>query len=99
MFYNTSMLTPAMRPTKASTPRELGELLRKEREARGMSQQALANAIGRRRQAIGDIEDGKNVGIMTIFMALAALGKSLEIKSNRLELEDIKSFLSDDGHG
>ncbi len=98
MFYNSNMSIPATLPTKASTPRELGELLRKEREARGMSQQALASAIGRRRQAIGDIEDGKNVGIMTIFMALTALGKSLEIKSNRLELEDIKSFLSDDGH-
>ncbi len=98
MLYNSNMSIPATLPTKASTPRELGELLRKEREARGMSQQALASAIGRRRQAIGDIEDGKNVGIMTIFMALTALGKSLEIKSNRLELEDIKSFLSDDGH-
>ncbi len=81
---------------KASTPREFGVQFRAEREARGMTQQDLAAAINRRRQAIGDIEDGKNVGLMTVFMALAAMGKCVEIKSSRLELENIESFLREE---
>lgn len=82
--------------TKATTPKEFGEMFRFEREALGMTQQAVAKSVGCRRQTIGDMEDGRNVGLMTVFMALSALGKSLSIKSNTLELEDVASFLDEE---
>ena len=96
MFDNSNMSNTNAVSAKASTPREFGQQFRAEREARGMTQQDLATAINRRRQAIGDIEDGKNVGLITVFMALAAMGKCVEIKSSRLELENIESFLRQD---
>lgn len=82
--------------TKASTPKEFGELFRAEREALGMTQQDVARAVGCRRQTIGDLEDGKNVGLMTVFMALSAIRKSISIKSSSLELEDIATFLEEE---
>ena len=82
--------------TKASTPKEFGELFRAEREALGMTQQDVARVVGWRRQTIGDLEDGKNVGLMTVFMALSAIRKSISIKSSSLELEDIATFLEEE---
>lgn len=81
--------------TNARTPREFGEMFRAEREAVGMTQQQVASSVKCRRQTIGDLEDGKNVGLMTVFMALSAIGKTLAIKSNTLELEDIRAHLED----
>jgi DNA-binding XRE family transcriptional regulator len=97
MFDNTNMNDAESMPLKASTPKEFGEMFRAEREALGMTQQAVARAAQCRRQTIGDLEDGKNVGLMTVFMALSAISKSLVIKSNRLELEDVAKFLEEGG--
>ena len=82
--------------TKASTPKEFGDMFRAEREALGMTQQDVARAVGCRRQTIGDLEDGKNVGLRTVFMGLSAIRKSIAIKSSSLELEDAASFLEED---
>lgn len=81
--------------TNARTPREFGEMFRAEREALGMTQQQVADSVKCRRQTIGDLEDGKNVGLMTVFMALSTIGKTLAIKSNTVELEDIRGHLED----
>jgi DNA-binding XRE family transcriptional regulator len=86
-------------PSKASTPKEFGEIFRAEREALGMTQQDVASAVKCRRQTIGDMEDGKNVRFLTILLALSAISKCLAIKSNRLEIEDINAFLEDGENG
>ena len=96
MFDNSYIMSKQSIPTKASTPKEFGEMYRAEREALGMTQQDVARAVGCRRQTIGDLEDGKNVGMMTVFMALSAIRKSITIKSSSLELEDATSFLEED---
>ena len=57
----------------------LGKALRAERKAQGKTQAQIAKMIGIRRQAIGDIEAGRNVESYTIFSFLAALGKGLQV--------------------
>jgi DNA-binding XRE family transcriptional regulator len=96
MFDNAYIVNNESTLTKASTPKEFGELFRAEREALGMTQLDVARAVGCRRQTIGDLEDGKNVGLMTVFMALSAIRKTLSIKSSNLELEDAASFLEEE---
>lgn len=44
-------------------------------------------------QTIGDLEDGKNVGISTVLMALSAIGKTLVIQSNDFDLQELSLFL------
>ena len=96
MFDNANMASQNSILNKASTPKEFGDMFRAEREALGMTQQDVARAVGCRRQTIGDLEDGKNVGLMTVFMALSAIRKSLAIKSSNLELEDVASFFDEE---
>lgn len=76
-------------------PRDLGRAFRAERRALRMTQAALAKAIGYRRQTIVDLEAGKNVSTQTLFAALAALGKGLDIVDTRPSLDDL-SRLRDD---
>lgn len=95
MCDNSHMNDYKVLPTNAKTPREFGEMFRAEREALGMTQQQVASSVKCRRQTIGDLEDGKNVGLMTVFMALSAIGKTLAIKSNIIELEDIRAHLDE----
>jgi DNA-binding XRE family transcriptional regulator len=96
MFDNTNIMNEKTILSKASTPKEFGEMFRAERQALGMTQQDVARAVGCRRQTIGDLEDGKSVGLMTVFMALSAIRKSISIKSSSLELEDAASFLDEE---
>jgi DNA-binding XRE family transcriptional regulator len=96
MCDNSNIMSEKPILTKVSTPKEFGEMFRAEREALGMTQQDVARVVGCRRQTIGDLEDGKNVGLMTVFMALSAIRKSLSIKSSSLELEDVASFLEEE---
>ena len=95
MYDNINIMSTVSTPSKAVTPKEFGEIFRLERQALGMTQQDVAASVGCRRQTIGDLEDGKNIGIRTVFMALSAIQKSISIKSNRLELEDVVSFLDE----
>lgn len=80
---------------RASSPREFGTLYRTERKAQGKTLQDIAKVAACRRQTIADIEEGKNVGLLTVFMALAALGKCVEIKSTRYEFGDIPDLMGD----
>lgn len=72
--------------------RDLGQAFRAERQALGLTQQALASATGYRRQTIVDLEAGKNVSLQTLFAALAALGKGLNIVDTRLSLDQLSSL-------
>ena len=101
MFDNTNMYsaTPFEVPPsllRASTPLEFGERFRAERKALGKTLEDVAVAVGCRRQTIADIEVGKNVGLMTVFMALGAIGKCVEIKSTRFELDTMPNLMGDD---
>jgi DNA-binding XRE family transcriptional regulator len=95
MFDNSNIMNEKTILTKASTPKEFGEMFRTERQALGMTQQDVARAVGCRRQTIGNLEDGKSVGLMTVFMALSAIRKTISIKSS-LELDEAASFLDDE---
>jgi DNA-binding XRE family transcriptional regulator len=81
---------------RASTPQELGALYRLERKALGKTIADIAAIVGCRRQTIADIEAGKNVGMLTVFMALGALGKCVEIKSTRYEFGSIPNLMEVD---
>jgi DNA-binding XRE family transcriptional regulator len=101
MFDNTNMYIDIASqtltlPLRASTPHELGELYRAERKALGKTLEQVAQAVGCRRQTIADIEAGKNVGLLTVFMALGVLGRCLEIKSTRYELDSMPDLMGDD---
>jgi DNA-binding XRE family transcriptional regulator len=101
MFDNTNMFSDSSLQTspsllRATTPHELGEHFRAERKALGKTLEEVAQAVGCRRQTIADIEAGKNVGLLTVFMALGALGKCLEIKSTRYELGSTPDLMGDD---
>lgn len=87
---NESALFP-----RASTPHEFGALYRLERKALGRTLQDIALAVGCRRQTIADMEAGGNVGVLTVFMALAAIGKCVEIKSTRYELGSIPDLMGE----
>ncbi len=101
MFDNKNMIKPlsinesAPLP-RASTPYEFGALYRLERKALGKTLDDVALAVGCRRQTIAQMEAGKNVGMMTVFMALAALGKCVEIKSTRYEFGSIPDLMGED---
>ena len=79
--------------------RDLGLAFRAERRALRMTQQALADATGYRRQTIVDLEAGRNVSLQTLFAALAALGKGLVIVDARPSLGQLSCLRdpSDEG--
>lgn len=80
----------------ALNAQELGHALREERKARGLSQAALAQAIGRKRQTIAALEAGSNVSLYTLFAVLAALGKGLLIQPARPDLDRLHEMFRDD---
>lgn len=73
--------------------RELGQSLRSERRALGLTQQAMADATGYRRQTIVDLEAGRNVSVQTLFAALGALGKGVRLVDARPELDQLSNLL------
>jgi transcriptional regulator with XRE-family HTH domain len=74
-------------------PRELGRSLKAERRALGLTQQAVADATGYRRQTIVDLEAGRNVSLQTLFAALGALGKGLHLVDVRPDLDQLSALL------
>lgn len=80
----------------SGSPREFGLLFRGEREALGLTHQAIADLVGCRRQTIGDLEAGKNVGLFTVFKALSVIGKRIELRSSGLELDRIADLLGEE---
>ena len=100
-FDNKNMSTQLHYPAisaqrRASSPLEFGAIYRAERKALGKTLADIAKAVGCRRQTIADIEAGKNVGMLTVFMALAALGKCVEMKSTRYEFGSIPDLMEND---
>jgi HTH-type transcriptional regulator / antitoxin HipB len=75
---------------------EFGTAFRAERVALGKTMQWVAKKVGCRRQTISELEAGKNVGVYTVFAALAALDKGLSIVDTRIELERLKELLNED---
>jgi transcriptional regulator with XRE-family HTH domain len=82
--------------SRASSPSEFGVIYRAERKAQGKTLQEIAELAGCRRQTIADIEAGKSVGMFTVFMALNALGKCVEVKSTRYEFGSIPDLMGND---
>jgi transcriptional regulator with XRE-family HTH domain len=76
--------------------RDFGRAFRAERKAQGKSQAAIAAMIGARRQTIVALEAGRNVGLYTVFAALAALGKGLLILDARPEMDRLEEYFGDD---
>jgi transcriptional regulator with XRE-family HTH domain len=62
------------------TPTELGQIMRASREAAGMTQQALAQALHASRNWVSDVEGGKPTSeIGRILGAMAFLGIGLSV--------------------
>jgi transcriptional regulator with XRE-family HTH domain len=72
--------------------RDLGKAFKAERRALRLTQAAVAQAAGYRRETILDLEAGKSVSTQTLFAALAALGKGLRIVDSRLSLDDLSAL-------
>jgi len=80
-------------------PAMFGRSFKAERRALGRTQKDIAVAAGCRRQTIVDLEAGRNVSMHTVFAALAALGKGLEIADARPDLDQVHLLLDDDDEG
>ena len=88
-----------MNPAIAFNPRMLGQAFKAERQALGLSQQAVAESAGFRRQTVIDLEAGRNVSLHTLFACLSAVGKGLTIVDTRLDLDRIHLLLDKDDEG
>ncbi len=78
---------------RAQDSRTFGRMLRQERKALGKTQDELAATVGTRRQTIGDLESGENVGAHILFAALAAMGKMVAITDARPDFETIQAMM------
>jgi transcriptional regulator with XRE-family HTH domain len=99
MFYNSYMKPFVSNSTGlllAGSLGELGVLFRHERKALGMTQTDVADKAGCRRQTIADLEAGQSVSTMTLFNALAAIGKQLQVCALGIDLENVRAFLGPD---
>ena len=94
MFYIAHMTATEL-PTKAHDSVAFGALYRKERQNLGKTQEDIARELRCRRQTIADLERGANVGVHTLFAALAALGKAVELVDGRYELDRLPNFMGD----
>ena len=72
--------------------RDLGRAFKAERRALRMTQAAVAQAAGYRRETILELEAGRSVSTQTLFAALAALGKGLRMVDSRPSLDDLSSL-------
>ncbi len=79
-----------MQPHPLINARDFGRAFKAERRALGKTQQDIANSTNYRRQTIVDLEAGRNVSMHTLFAALAALGKGLEIVDTRMDLDRLQ---------
>lgn len=78
-----------------TTASELGKALRLTRKSLGKTQQDMATLMGHRRQAIGDLEAGRNVSLYTLMDYLNALGKGLQITDFRPEPGELEALLDE----
>lgn len=80
-------------PTRDRTPLDFGQMFCAERKPLGMTKMKVAQSVGCRRQTISDLEAGKNIGLLTIFTALSAIGKTISIQSSDFDLNEMNLFL------
>lgn len=78
----------------ARTPQQIGNLVRRARKKRGLSQTQLAERVGVRQETISLIETGNPAArLETILAVLAALGLEFRIaargKTSSADIEDI----------
>ncbi|HTJ91735.1 MAG TPA: helix-turn-helix domain-containing protein [Pararobbsia sp.] len=75
---------------------DFGAAFRRERKARGHTQQWIADHSGLSRFTITQLEAGENVGLHHILAALTALGKGLSIVSARPDYDQLREMFRDD---
>ena len=75
---------------------DFGVAFRRERKARGHTQQWVADHAGLSRFTITQLEAGENVGLRHILAALAALGKGLSIVSARPDYDQLQQMFRDE---
>jgi DNA-binding XRE family transcriptional regulator len=68
-------------------------MFRLERKTVGLTQQQMADSVKCKRQTISDLEGGRNVGLLTTFIALSTIGKTLAIQDNTFDLDELRLFL------
>jgi HTH-type transcriptional regulator / antitoxin HipB len=86
--------TPRAMPILIAT--DFGGAFRRERKARGLTQQRVAEKTGLTRFTVQQLESGQNVGLHHILAALAVLGKGLSIVSARPDFDQIQEMFSED---
>ncbi len=77
----------------AITPADLGAWFRRERRFFKLTQADIAAQVGCRRQTIAELERGENIGIYTLFKALAVLNRALAIRPLAVESHELHLFL------
>jgi HTH-type transcriptional regulator / antitoxin HipB len=75
---------------------DFGAAFRRERKARGLTQQRVAEKAGVTRFTITQLESGKNVGLHHVLAALAVLGKGLSIVSARPDFDQLQEMFGDE---
>jgi HTH-type transcriptional regulator / antitoxin HipB len=75
---------------------DFGSAFRRERKARGLTQQHVAQRAGVTRFTITQLESGQNVGLHHVLAALAVLEKGLAIVSARPDFDQLSRMFDDD---
>lgn len=78
----------------AYLPTDIGRLIRDQRRAQGRTQREMAEALQVRRQTIGELERGMNVGVHLMFGALMYLGKAIALSDHRPTAEEMAEILA-----
>jgi HTH-type transcriptional regulator / antitoxin HipB len=75
---------------------DFGRAFRRERKARGLTQQRVAEKAGLTRFTITQLESGQNVGLHHVLAALAVLEKGLSIVSARPDFDQLQEMFGDE---
>lgn len=74
---------------------ELGQAIRLERKALGITQAQLAKNAGLRRETIIQLEAGENVSAHTLLQVTTALGKCLRIDTARIDYDRLREVFDE----
>lgn len=98
MFYNPNMDNPSLNLElrAASSLAEFGDLFRRERKALGLTQSDVARRAHCRRQTIADIEAGRSVTTLTLFNAIQAIEKQMQLVTLQVDLDNVRAVLGPD---
>src|ERR1700760_2314567 len=75
---------------------DFGKAFRRERKARGLTQQWVAQKAGVTRFTITQLESGQNVGLHHVLAALASLEKGLAIVSARPDFNQLADMFDEE---